>query len=648
MATVNFYPGGGRAALGGKTNRIPYITTKPGQLNTAYSARLNFGADMIEALMDKREADKEKGIRSDMLAAMLGDKYQYDPNKASESFTPSEYIESQRVALADAQAQAQPEGVSAFGSDSTALAPSLQSMPFTDFEPENIEALMAQAPSSGISSEALVPKFESTDFTPQRNLGDAGAMQAALIGDIETPLGYAGDRGGLPASTEAEELAAYAGSPEEMAAQESAYKATVNTPDAVAARMAELVASNPEVANHPAYQEWAMSHLAEQQKLRAESTARDQAVDLRDEQRLYDEGISDIENQRKIAAALAEQQGKETIEGLKPSSGIKPTKPVTFDMRDPEATRLELGLAEGSEGTYRYKQDPTSGEYALERIGSAVEDNNEGSQSTILSLYKEQTKLEEQLVDMDSAGVLATDPEHLRIENRLDVLKTIIDKDAMKRAAGAYFTEGGKQKEGRDSLDYEQAQKAVTDLERDEKLIRLLHKGNATTGFAAEWIQTINRTVNFFKDDKRLAEGISDTQLVDVLMGAQVFPLIQALGIGARGMDTPNEREFMRKVLTGTLTLDKETLLEMARMRQKQSVGSIKNWDTRLNRGEVDDYLAVNRISKENARIQNPYSDQNRIAAINEMNLDQVIQYNHPGLPEKVKEAILSRIRALK
>jgi hypothetical protein len=458
-------------------------------------------------------------------------------------------------------------------------------------------------------------------------------MQAALIGDVKTPE---------------QELAAYAGSAKDRAVQERDYRATVNTPEAEAARMAQLVAENPEIANTAEYAQWVQSHLARKQTLSDAAIERDLAVDVRDEERLYNEKISDIENQRKIAAKLVEQQGKETIEGLKPGSSITPTKPVTFDMRDPEATRLELGLAEGSEGTYRYKQNPTSGEYALERIGSAVEDNNEGSQSTLLSLYNEQTKLEEKLVDMDSAGVLANDPERLRIANRLDVLKTIIDKDAMKRAAGAYFTEGGKQKEGRDSLDYEQAQKAVTDLERDEKLIRLLHKGNATTGFAAEWIQTINRTVNFFKDDKRLAEGISDTQLVDVLMGAQVFPLIQALGIGARGMDTPNEREFMRKVLTGTLTLDKETLLEMARMRQKQSVGSIKNWDTRLNRGEVDDYLAVNRISKENARIQNPYSDQNRIAAINEMDLNQVNQYMHIGLPEKVKEAILARIRALK
>ena len=635
MRNIDLYRGGSRGLLGGQVARIPSYTAKPYDIETPASARYGFAAKMVEALTAKAEKDKKDKIRSSMLAAMLGDKYQYDPSKASESFTASPFMESQRVALGDAQAQAQPEGVSALGlgSDSTNLTPSLQSMPSTDFDPEDIETLIAQSPSLGISSEALEPQFKSTDFTRQRNLGDAGAMQAALIGDVKTPE---------------QELAAYAGSAKDRAVQERDYRATVNTPEAEAARMAQLVAENPEIANTAEYAQWVQSHLARKQTLSDAAIERDRAVGVLEEGRAYAERISDIENQRKIAAKLVEQQGKETIEGLKPGSSITPTKPVTFDMRDPEATRLELGLAEGSEGTYRYKQNPTSGEYALERIGSAVEDNNEGSQSTLLSLYNEQTKLEEKLVDMDSAGVLANDPERLRIANRLDVLKTIIDKDAMKRAAGAYFTEGGKQKEGRDSLDYEQAQKAVTDLERDEKLIRLLHKGNATTGFAAEWIQTINRTVNFFKDDKRLAEGISDTQLVDVLMGAQVFPLIQALGIGARGMDTPNEREFMRKVLTGTLTLDKETLLEMARMRQKQSVGSIKNWDTRLNRGEVDDYLAVNRISKENARIQNPYSDQNRIAAINEMDLNQVNQYMHIGLPEKVKEAILARIRALK
>ena len=630
MANVKFYSGGGSRPLGGQIDEIPYITAKPGQLNTVASTRYGFAAKMVEALMAKSEANKEKKIRTDMLAAMLGGKHEYDPSKALESFTPSPYMQNQR----DASADAQPEGASALGLGSDSMSNFDYS---TGFEPEDVQG-MAQAPSSGISSESLaLPKFESTDFTPQPNLGDSGAMQAALIGNVKTPE---------------QELAAYAGSPEEMAAQERNYKATVNTPDAVAARMAEAVRLNPEIANHPAYQEWAISQLENQQRLDAESIARGREVDALGEQRLYDEGRSDIENQREIDAAIAKAKADIELQQIKnqpnSNSSIKPTKPDTFDMPDSVEIRQQFGLPKNSVGTYTYKQDLNTGAYTLQRIGDANPDADKGSRSTVLSLYEEQTRLEETLVDMDREGVLATDPERLRIANRLDVLKTIINLDALKQAEGAYGEAGGKAKQGRDSLDYEQAQAAVTDLERDEKLIRLLHKGNATTGFAAEWIQNINRTVNFFKDDERLAEGISDTQLVNVLMGAQVFPLIQALGIGARGMDTPAEREFMRKVLTGTLTLDKETLLEMARMRQKQSAGSIKNWDTRLNRGEVDDYLAVNRISKENARIQNPYSDENRIAAINEMNLDQVIQYKHPGLPEKVKEAILSRIRALK
>ena len=231
---------------------------------------------MIRALTAKAEKDKEDKIRTDMLAAMVGPGYEYDLSKASESFTPSPLMESHRVALKDAQDQAQTKGVSALGlgSDSTNLTPSLQSMPYTDFEPEDIETLIAQSPSLGISSEALVPpQFESTEFTPQPNLGDDAAMRAALIGDVATPE---------------EELAAYAGSPEDRAAQERAYRATVNTPDAIAARMAEAVRLNPDIAKDPAYAQFVQSNLARQQALRDAATARGQAADVATMQHLYD------------------------------------------------------------------------------------------------------------------------------------------------------------------------------------------------------------------------------------------------------------------------------------------------------------------------------------------------------------------------
>jgi len=270
--------------LGGQVDRIPSYTAKPYDIITPASARYTFAADMVRALTAKAEKDKEDKIRSGMLAAIIGDEHQYDPSKASESFTPSPLMESHRVALANAQAQAQPEGVSALGlgSDSTALAPdSLQSMPLTDFEPEDIETLIAQAPSSGIGSEALVPpQFESTDFTPQPNLGDDAAMRAALIGDIKTPLGYAGDRGGLPASTEAEELAAYTGSAEDRAAQERAHRATVNTIAEEKRRMAQLVASNPNIVNSDEYAQWVQSIVTRQQALVDEQRKHGRALEV--------------------------------------------------------------------------------------------------------------------------------------------------------------------------------------------------------------------------------------------------------------------------------------------------------------------------------------------------------------------------------
>jgi hypothetical protein len=288
MRNIDLYRGGSRGLLGGQVARIPSYTAKPYDIETPASARYKFAADMVRALTAKAEKDKKDKIRSSMLAAMIGPEHEYDPSKASESFTPSEYVEAQRVALADAQA----------------LIPKAKK----DKEDALFEGALTDNMASSIDRGGDALGGSVDNVFPQQTRGeqnaalDAGqralfgadpasnpAMQKALIGDIKTPLGYAGDRGGLPASTEAKELAAYAGSAEDRAVQERAYTATVNTPDAVAARMAEAVRLNPDIAKDPAYAQFVQSHVAEQQRLRAESTARDRAVGVRDEQRLYQE-----------------------------------------------------------------------------------------------------------------------------------------------------------------------------------------------------------------------------------------------------------------------------------------------------------------------------------------------------------------------
>ena len=56
-------------------------------------------------------------------------------------------------------------------------------------------------------------------------------------------------------------------------------------------------------------------------------------------------------------------------------------------------------------------------------------------------------------------------------------------------------------------------------------------------------------------------------QLLQSYMGGDVFPLIRALGIGARGMDTPEERKFLQASFVGEVTMEVSTLQAITQRR---------------------------------------------------------------------------------
>jgi hypothetical protein len=74
--------------------------------------------------------------------------------------------------------------------------------------------------------------------------------------------------------------------------------------------------------------------------------------------------------------------------------------------------------------------------------------------------------------------------------------------------------------------------------------------------------------------------------------------MIGTLGIGARGMDTPAEREFMRQVLTGTIALNKETLIRMAEIREKIARRAIDTWNIKVESGELDNFFKARNLPK--------------------------------------------------
>jgi hypothetical protein len=132
---------------------------------------------------------------------------------------------------------------------------------------------------------------------------------------------------------------------------------------------------------------------------------------------------------------------------------------------------------------------------------------------------------------------------------------------------------------------YENALDARKDIQNIDQIISLLETGDADTGFGAELRQNIKRVQGLFSDDPDRVKTLTDTELLNSALGRDVFGAISDLGVGARGLDTPAEREFLREVVAGKITLTKDTLLRMAAIRRKAASNNIENWNELLESG---------------------------------------------------------------
>ena len=126
---------------------------------------------------------------------------------------------------------------------------------------------------------------------------------------------------------------------------------------------------------------------------------------------------------------------------------------------------------------------------------------------------------------------------------------------------------------------YDSAKDAKKQIVKIDELINMTNNSKAITGFGAEFIRDIERIRAKLTGDEVAKLRARDTQYLDALMGSEVFAMIKALGVGARGLDTPAEREFMRQVITGELPMEKGTILKMAQFRKDAALRSIDEYN---------------------------------------------------------------------
>jgi hypothetical protein len=88
------------------------------------------------------------------------------------------------------------------------------------------------------------------------------------------------------------------------------------------------------------------------------------------------------------------------------------------------------------------------------------------------------------------------------------------------------------------------------------------------------------------------SKWLDNTELLNANMRAGVFRAINDLGIGARGIDTPAERNFLIAVLTGDSATQRSTLTELVKQRYDKVSNTITSFnDAEENSSFWDDYV---------------------------------------------------------
>jgi hypothetical protein len=137
------------------------------------------------------------------------------------------------------------------------------------------------------------------------------------------------------------------------------------------------------------------------------------------------------------------------------------------------------------------------------------------------------------------------------------------------------------------------AQSLPQEFAKIDETLGILRNTDINTGLGAALFTVLDKARAQVTLDKKAGKRAVNTEYLDALLGSDVFPQIQALGIGARGLDTPAERDYLRKVLTGSIDLTKDTLIKMTELRRKGLVSEAERYNKRVEGGEFKNYAGA-------------------------------------------------------
>jgi hypothetical protein len=130
-------------------------------------------------------------------------------------------------------------------------------------------------------------------------------------------------------------------------------------------------------------------------------------------------------------------------------------------------------------------------------------------------------------------------------------------------------------------------------LPKIQETLDLLNKGQINTGLAKDMQDGLAKLRSQVLNDQAAGKNVSDSEYLDSLLGSDTFAQIPLLGLGAKGMDTPAERDFILSVITGQRSLSRDTLRRMTEFRRDAAVRQVNDFNSRLAGGEFNQYQST-------------------------------------------------------
>ena len=137
------------------------------------------------------------------------------------------------------------------------------------------------------------------------------------------------------------------------------------------------------------------------------------------------------------------------------------------------------------------------------------------------------------------------------------------------------------------------AQTANENLPKMYTALNILKTQPITTGLGYQFYDIINQIRSQYLSDKKAGVEVTNSQYLDSLVGGDVFNAIADLGIGARGIDTPAEKDFLLEVVTGKRSLSENALIAITEMRIKNTEKSVKKFNDYLSKGDYKDLETI-------------------------------------------------------